>query len=732
MKGLKPFLSLGLGLFVFALLTGCAGHAPANSPGALNIAEFQLTDGVLGVSYKQLLIASGGLTPYTWTITSGSLPPGLSLATDGIISGTPTSDPNLTYPHTYSFTAKVVDSQTPVAAYNTLSTTITINPVLTLTSSTLPVATIGGGYSATVTASGGLTPYAYAVAFGSLPPGLTLDPAAGTISGTPTDAGVFNFTIQVSDADQEVATAAYTITVVGRLQGSYVITFNGWDNGQPFYTVASFVADGNGNITSGVLDQNGPSGINSAVALTPGQGGNTGSIYTIPAGSNLGILTLVSSLGSYTYDIVLSNTSDSKIILADPTHAQAWGSGLVKKQSSMSFVFTGATTNYSFGFFGNDTGGNHYVGAGMFALNTSMSVTGGAEDTNDNGTYAGPALPITGGTFATPDPNTGRATFTLNTASGTADYVAYTVSATELVAMATDASAPQTLYSILQQQAAGLTGGNLTVCKVIPPATACQSAIDLNGVSTAGGSAIPQAAVGVATFDGQGNITRTDSLPGYYTDQSVGGAYSAVSYTTGTYSLDASCGGISNCGRVTVTLDGDSTPPVWYLVTAGQAFSVGTDTNAVIAGTLLPQSSSGYTIASILGSYLGGTVTPALNSITNEVDVASTPPPGGIFAINYDSNGPAGIQTSQTFSGPYAIDPTYGAAFGRFAVCSTNTAAYCTSFTYDPNNPPIEILYIAGSSSAGATGGKTGLVGLNLGQYNGTVDPNPRITIYGR
>jgi len=119
MKGLKPFLSLIAGFLACAIMTGCAGSIPQNPPGALNIAEFTLSNGVVGIAYKQLLVVSGGLPPYTWTINAGQLPPGPSLSTDGIISGTPTTLGQ------FNFTAKVTDSQTPVQAFNTVSATIT-------------------------------------------------------------------------------------------------------------------------------------------------------------------------------------------------------------------------------------------------------------------------------------------------------------------------------------------------------------------------------------------------------------------------------------------------------------------------------------------------------------------------------------------------------------------------------------------------------------------------------
>ena len=73
------------------------------------------------------------------------------------------------------------------------------------------------------------------------------------------------------------------------------------------------------------------------------------------------------------------------------------------------------------------------------------------------------------------------------------------------------------------------------------------------------------AANGVLSFDNNGNITRTDGLPAYYTDQNVGGTVSQVTYASGTYSVDATCGSITTpCGRVTVNLSGYD-EPVWYL-----------------------------------------------------------------------------------------------------------------------------------------------------------------------
>jgi len=732
MKGLKPFPSLLLGCLVCVILSGCAAQAPQNGAPALYIAELAFADGVPGIPYNQLLIASGGVTPYTWSITAGTLPPGLSLTSDGIISGTPTTT------GISDFTVQVVDSQTPVHAVDTAPLSITINPPISLLPSSLANGLVGSAYSATIVASNGVPPYTYTVVPNvgtGLPPGLTLTTNtnlgganSATISGTPTDAGVFNFDIQATDSLAEDATAAYQIIVTGRLQGPYAITFNGFDTTQPanaqaFYMVASINATpgsgGNGTLT-GVLDQNGPgSTISSALALT--------GTFTIPTNSNFGTVTLTSSLGTYQFNILLSTLSDSQLILADPNHPQVYGSGLVKKQTTTSLPANGAS--YAFGLFGDDSAGNRYAGAGAFSINALLEVTGGEEDTNDNGTISNGAVLITGGSLA-PDPNNpGRGIATLTTSSGTATYVYYVASGSELVAIQTNTGGPMTIADIQQQTSAGLTGP-LTLCKT---GSNCQSVVEMNGISTSGGASEPVAAIGVVagtgTTNSTGNIVGPAGLPGYYTDQSIGGTYTAVSYPGGTYSVDSS-------GRVTVDLTGATNQPVWYMIQTGQGFALGTD-STVMSGTLQSQTvpATGFTLVNFLGSYLGGTITPVLPTVTNEIDQASTPPPGGKWKQYYETSGPNGPSQLENFTGSYAIDPTYGLHYGRFAICATNNA-YCSSFTYDPNNPPVDVLYILGSGAAGATGGKSGLGGLNLGlvQSNGNaaIDPNPRVTAYGR
>jgi hypothetical protein len=173
----------------------------------LSISTASLPQDPIGVAYGQQLTATGGTPPYSWSLASGTLPPGLTLAqSTGMISGTPTAG------GTYNFTAQVSDS-TQTKATTALSISI-VAPLLSITTSTLPQVQVGTAYSQQLAATGGTPPYSWSLAIGTLPPGLALGQSTGVISGAPTSPGTYNFTVQVSDSGSNTAQTLFSLTVI--------------------------------------------------------------------------------------------------------------------------------------------------------------------------------------------------------------------------------------------------------------------------------------------------------------------------------------------------------------------------------------------------------------------------------------------------------------------------------------------------------------------------------------
>ena len=161
-------------------------------PPLLAISTTTLAAATVGVAYSATLTAANGTTPYAWSLAQGSLPPGLSLAAGGTITGTPTA------PGTYAFTVRVDDAAAPPANDTQNLSIQVVYPSLAITTTTLPSGTVGTAYSSSLAASGGAPPYTFAPVFGLLR-GLSLS-GAGGLTGTPILPGSGPLWFTVSDS----------------------------------------------------------------------------------------------------------------------------------------------------------------------------------------------------------------------------------------------------------------------------------------------------------------------------------------------------------------------------------------------------------------------------------------------------------------------------------------------------------------------------------------------------
>ena len=153
--------------------------SPTVSP--LVVSTTQVPSGIAGNVYSTHLAATGGTGAYTWSITSGALPRGLTLAAStGMISGTPVAS------GTSSFTIRVTDSGKPaqsVSAVESIAVAASGVSSLTITTLSLPSGTEGTAYARTLQASGGTPAYTWSITSGSLPAGLTLAATSGSDLG---------------------------------------------------------------------------------------------------------------------------------------------------------------------------------------------------------------------------------------------------------------------------------------------------------------------------------------------------------------------------------------------------------------------------------------------------------------------------------------------------------------------------------------------------------------------
>ncbi|HYP08848.1 MAG TPA: putative Ig domain-containing protein [Bryobacteraceae bacterium] len=270
--------------------------AIAAAPTPPTVVTTSLPNATVGVEFAQTLSATGGRAPYSWSVASGAIPPGLSLDPAGRLAGVPSNAGS------YSFTIRVTDADSRTGER---PFTMSVAPALSISSCPTGTGLVGTNYQASLAAAGGAAPYSWSVTSGQLPPGLTLSPA-GSLSGNPILAGAFNFTLNVSDASSRTATRACSIAIASPLliqtealpdattTARYFFTLRATGGTAPYLWTTSGGAlppgiflDPNTGTLSGQPTQAGP--YTAALRVTDGSGGAASRTYTIAVVTGLAI-----------------------------------------------------------------------------------------------------------------------------------------------------------------------------------------------------------------------------------------------------------------------------------------------------------------------------------------------------------------------------------------------------------------------------------------------------------
>jgi len=324
-----------------------------SASGNLVISNTSLPSGQLNQPYNAVLSFSGGVAPYTPSIVNGFLPPGLTLNQFGGISGTPTTGGN------YTFLLRVTDG-TGAIAQRSLSINIGISNFFVSTTS-LPNGQVGQSYSSQISASGGQFPYNWSVVAGGLPSGLTLS-SQGLLAGIPSGIGLFQFTVQATDATGIAAQKQFDLTI-----GSFFLSFlttnipQGSINQQ--FSFQLLASGGSVPYAFSIVSGSLPQGLTLSVS---------GLIQGIPVTTSLSVITFrVTDLVGATAQVVLNVAVGQTVLQFTTTSIPSTSIG---QNYSVPLLVVGGATPYSFSI----SSGTLPAG---FALSSSGTINGVASAT---------------------------------------------------------------------------------------------------------------------------------------------------------------------------------------------------------------------------------------------------------------------------------------------------------------------------------------------------------------
>jgi len=644
------------------------------------ITTTSLPDATLNASYSAAITATGGVPPLKWTLASGTPPTGLALGSS--ITDTVNITGKATTAGAFTFTVTVTDA---TGAFSTsVPLQIVVSSLAFTTTSPLPPATVGVAYSEQFAATGGTGTLTFSVATGSnLPTGFTLTTTGLLSNANPSTQGTFTFGISVTDngAPPAVITNTFTLVVnpvqnLTLLQGPYAFSFSGFNASGFVAAAGTFNANGAGTITTGEAD------FTTLQANTLFK--NITGTYTLGQDGR-GTITLTSVTGSPTFAFAIDTggSGHGRLIEFDAAPIVTRGSGRLEAQSVSTCVVTGTNTNtysgtFAFGGAGSASslaagGAGPVAFAGTFTATpptspaTQGSLGSGEMDSNapNNLQFGNSGNSVTGTYQSGPDAM--HCTMALTTA-GLADlnYDVYPISSSEAFLIETDTNSLTTPYVTIadMRQQIGQPFATGSMSGALAGGVSGQ---DLNGsISEPYVSVIQLVPTpGLGTF----NFSLADNTAGTVTN--TNGTPFSVSYTSDQF------GRVDTSGFVVSGVF----QPIFYLVSADEAFTVGMRNGAPIAGHLDPQTLSSFTAASINGTLVEGTSAPAVSAdrdFSGFLTFNGSVTPATINGVQDVSTSTANT-SAEAVTGTYVLSNT-GATDGSGTVTLTSPAAFTGAF----------------------------------------------------
>jgi hypothetical protein len=605
---------------------------------AVAIATTALPNWTSGVAFSQTIAASGGTGTLTLSKTAGTLPAGLTLSSGGVIAGTPTTA------GTYTFTVTATDT---LGATKSQAYTVTISPTVAITTTALPAWTADfAGYHQTITATGGTSPVTFSSA-GTLPTGLTLS-SAGVLSGTPTTAGTYSFTVTATDNVGVAASASYTVTI------------------SPAVTIAT------SSLSNATVNE---AGYNQAITVNGGTGTKTFAVTagTLPQGltlSSAGVLSgTATALGISTFTVTATDTIGASV-------SQAYTVGVYEPAVSLAVSASPiavAGTPFSLTVEAKDSAGNL---AGGYDGTITLSSSAGVD-------ISPTSVLVTNGIATVPVTLTKAVdqTITAEVSGLTSGSTSVTVSPGAvgqfLVAVAGRSTTPAGKAVLVTVQAADAYdnlitngySGPTTVTASISPATTASSfpttvPISSNGLGFFLGSIDKVGSYTITASSGAltGSTTTPMTVtPGVATK--LGFVAQPTSTATGV-KLGTITVAIQDQFGNTVTTGSESTRPVTVMVASGPgAFLAGSSTTVDAVGGV---ATFANLTLSAPGAYTLSELVPSLYTGPNSTSFSVAPlqvVPGSFVST------PSGF--SLQFNAPYLVNSVtpvlYGSGFGAGA-----------------------------------------------------------------